>query len=175
MVNLQPTSDEFRGFDKARSILWCHEARARVYLGLSQTSFLLDGSVASVHVDNTTRGDRCFLTAFDVRGEQVGGETVFVDDPSQRLEVTPEFDHDFTSMRVPEGSDLAAAVAREDGWAVDLGALRQYDPVGDRRETQRAVFLAHMGDMVAGGQIRGFSRPSSSDEEPGEGRGSSAA
>lgn len=175
MVNLQPTSDEFRGFDKARTILWCHEARVRIHLGLSHTAFLDDESAASVHVDHTNRGDRCSLTAFDADGARIGGETFYVDDPSQRLDVTPEFDHDFTDMEVPEGSELAAAIAREDGWVIDLGELRRYDPLGDRRATQRSVFLAHMGDMVAGGQIRGFSLPSSSDEEPGEGSGSSAA
>lgn len=168
MVHLPPTPDEFRGFDKARSLLWCHEARARVHARLKQTSFLLDLTVASVHVDNTTMGDRCFLTAFDAQGVQIGSDTLYTDDPSQHLDVTPEFDHDFTNMRVPSDSDLERAISHENGWVVDLGALRGYDFFDDRRQTQRAVFLAHMADMVAAGQIRG-SMPGSSGEVPGEG------
>lgn len=164
MVSMQPASDGFRGFDEARTIMWCHEARARIHTQLDQTAFLADERVHAVHVDDTTRGDRCFLTAFDPAGTRLSADTLYIDDPSQRLDVTPEFDHDFTGMAVPEGSDLRATIAREDGWVIDMAALRAYDPLEDRRATQRAVFLAHMGDMVTTGQVRGFSLSASSDD-----------
>lgn len=155
-VNMQPTSDEFRGFDEARTIMWCYEARARTHARLSETNFLADDAVAAVHVENTSRADRAFLTAFDRSGRLLRGDTLYIDDPSQRLDVTAEFDHDFTRMAVAAGSELEEAVAREDGWVVNLDALRDYDPLEDRRTTQRAVLLAHLGDMMANGQAKGF-------------------
>lgn len=156
MVNLHPTSDEFRGFDEARSIMWCHEARARVHRQLNFTPFVSNSAVRSVHVDNVTRADRAFLTAFDDQGKRVDADTIFTDDASQRIDVTPEFDHDFTSMPVIPGSQLADLLAEEKGWVIDMRALRSYDLDADRRATQRAVFLAHLGDMMATGQIQGF-------------------
>lgn len=174
MVHPQPAFDDFRGFDKARTILWCHEARHRVHAGLSQTDYLSDEAVCSVHVDNTTRGDRCFLTAFDVGGRKIGGLTLYVDVPEQRLDIVPEFDHDFTNMPVPDDSDLASIVEGESGWVIDVDALRRYDPLQDRRDTQRGVLIAHLADMTADGRIRGSFRPGSDDVEPGE-SGSSAA
>lgn len=157
MVDIQSSSDEFRGFDEARSIMWCHEARARIHHRLTETPFLVDPAVAAVHVENTSRVDRAHLTAFDRWGARLDADTLFVDDPSQRLDVTPEFDHDFTGMTVAAGSDLAATVAAESGWVIDMRALREYDLADDRRATQRAVFLAHLGDMMNSGQVQGFS------------------
>ena len=156
MVDMQPPSDEFRGFDEARSIMWCYEARSRIYARLSETDFLANDAVAAVHVENTSRADRVFLTAFDRSGGLLFGDTLYIDDPTQRLDVTPEFDHDFTGMTVAAGSELEEAVELENGWVVNLDALRDYDPLEDRRTTQRAVLLAHLGDMMASGQARGF-------------------
>lgn len=150
------TSDEFRGFHEAERLMSHYRQRARVQARLDQTDFLADGAVAAVHVDNTSRADRAFLTAFDRSGRLLRGDTAYIDDPSQRLDVTPEFDHDFAGMAVPEGSELAEAVGREDGWVVSMDAVREYDPLGDRRTTQRAVFLAHLGDMMNDGRARGF-------------------
>lgn len=147
---------QFQGFDEARNIMSCFEARARIHDRLSETDFLDNPVVAAVHVENSSRVDRVVLTAFDRVGRMVSSDTLYVDEPSQRLDVTPEFDHDFTNLEVPEASPLAHAIAREDGWVVDMGALRSYDVIADKRTTQRAVFLAHLGDMMASGQVRGL-------------------
>lgn len=149
-------SDEFKGFNEARRLMWCHEARARVHEQLELTTFMVDTDVAAVHVDNTTRADRVFLVAFNQAGQQVGIDTLYVDEPSQRLDIAPEFDHEFTDMDVVPASQLEQAIAREIGWVVNLKAIREYDPVADRRATQRAVFLAHLQDMMKNGDVRGF-------------------
>ncbi|NUQ96182.1 MAG: hypothetical protein HOY79_06325 [Streptomyces sp.] len=149
-------SDEFKGFNEARRIMWCHEARTRVYERFEQTDFIGDAIVAAVHVDNTTRADRVFLVAFDKAGQQVGVDTLYIDEPNQRLDIAPEFDHDFTGMDVVPDSQLDQAISRENGWVVNLKALREYDPLADRRATQRAVFLAHLQDMMTNGHVRGF-------------------
>ncbi|MEU7318909.1 hypothetical protein [Streptomyces sp. NPDC007083] len=151
-----PESDEFRGFDEARTIMWCYEARARVCERLNLTSFIADETVAAVHVENTSRADRVFLTAFNDDGRLISADTLYVDDPSQRLDVTPEFDHDYTDMKAAKGSELEQAIEREDGWVINMRALRDFDHLVDRRATQRAVFLAHLSDMMASGQARGF-------------------
>ncbi|KAB7839488.1 hypothetical protein [Streptomyces mobaraensis] len=149
-------SDEFKGFDEARRIMWCHEARTRVYERFKQTSFIGDANVAAVHVDNTTRADRVFLVAFDKAGQQVGVDTLYIDEPNQHLDIAPEFDHDFTGMDVAPDSQLGQAISRENGWVVNLKVLRDYEPLADRRSTQRAVFLAHLQDMMKNGEVRGF-------------------
>lgn len=148
--------DGFRGFREAERLMSLHRSRARAQERLASTSFLGDARVAAVHAENTSRMDRVFLTAFDAEGRPVGADIVYVDDPSQRLDVAAEFDHDFTGMTVPDGSGLASAIAREDGWVIDLGALRRYDPLEDRRATQRAMVLAHLADMMNDGSARGF-------------------
>lgn len=148
--------DEFHGFNEARHILWCHEARTRVRERLELTTFLLDKGVTAVYVDNFTCADRDLLAAFDVRGQQVSSDTLYIDEPEQRLGVVAEFDHDFTGLTVPPGSELAQAIAREDGWVVDMAVLRDYDLLVDRRATQRAMFMAHLQDMMKTGQARGF-------------------
>ncbi|MFD4242718.1 hypothetical protein ACFWP3_14115 [Streptomyces sp. NPDC058525] len=150
------SSDEFKGFDEARRIMWCHEARTRVYERFKQTSFIGDINVAAVHIDNTTRADRVFLVAFDEAGQQVGVDTLYVDEPNQHLDIATEFDHDFTGMDVAPDSRLDQAIACENGWVVNLKVLREYEPLADRRATQRAVFLAHLQDMMKNGEVRGF-------------------
>lgn len=151
-----PPSDPFRGFDEARRIMWCHEARACVDRRISVTEFYDNNFISAVHVDNTARADRVYLSAFDNSGRHVGSDILYNDDPSDHLDVTPEFDHDFTALEVPAGSDLAGIIAEERGWVINMRALRTYDLNDDRRETQRVVFLAHLGDMLASGQASGF-------------------
>ncbi|WP_030894284.1 hypothetical protein [Streptomyces sp. NRRL F-5053] len=164
-----PGSDEFRGFDEARKIMWCYEARNRVYERLGETSFITDKTVAAVHVENTSRVDRVSLTAFNDDGRSVGADTLYVDDPSQSLDVTPEFDHDYTGMKVATGSELEQAIGGEDGWVINMRALRAYNQLADRRATQRAVLLAHLSDMMANGQARGFFLGDDNDrDEPDE-------
>ncbi|MBD0673944.1 hypothetical protein [Streptomyces sp. CBMA156] len=149
-------SDEFKGFNEARRIMWIHEARTRVYERLGQTNFIRDTNVAAVHIDNTTRADRAFIMAFDKSGQQVGVDTLYIDEPNQHLDIASEFDHDFTGMDVVPDSRLDQAISRENGWVVNLKVLREYEPLADRRATQRAVFLAHLRDMVKSGGVRGF-------------------
>ncbi|WP_030568478.1 hypothetical protein [Streptomyces aureocirculatus] len=159
MVHPHPeasNSGEFKGFDEARRIMWGHEARTRVYEQFEQTSFIGDTNVAAVHVDNTTRADRVFLTAFDKVGQKVGVDTLYIDEPNQRLDIVAEFDHDFTGMDVVPDSQLDRAISRENGWVVNLRSLREYNSLADRRATQRAVFLAHLQDMLRSGDVRGF-------------------
>ncbi|MFD7661353.1 hypothetical protein [Streptomyces sp. NPDC059788] len=159
MIHPRPeasNSDEFKGFNEARRIMWCHEARARVHERFEQTSFIGDTNVAAVHVDNTARADRVFLVAFDKAGQQVGVDTLYIDEPDQRLDIAFEFDHDFTGMDVVPASQLDQAISREDGWVVNLKVLREYAPLADRRATQRKVFLAHLQDMVKNGEVRNF-------------------
>lgn len=156
MVDMQPTSDEFKGFEDARKIMWCYEARSRTRSRLEETSFLDDTRIMAVHIENTSRADRVFLAAFDYSGDELTGDTLYIDLPTQHLDVTPEFDHDFTGMTVPTGSALEGAIARENGWVIDMAALREYEPIEDKRATQRAVLLAHLSDMMATGQARGF-------------------
>jgi len=166
-MSTEAHDDEFRGYFEALRLLSRHEGRSRTHARLSQTDFLADGSVLAVHVENTSRADRVFLTAFDCEGRLLRGDTLYVDYANQRLDVTAEFDHDYTGMVVPEGSELKEALARENGWVIDMHALREYDPVEDRRTTQRAVLLAHLGDMMASGEARGFLLGQSGD--PGSG------
>lgn len=156
MFDIQPASDDFRGFDEARRIMWCHEARIRAHTRLSQTDFLDDERIAAVHVENTSRADRVYLSAFDSQGHLMAGDTLYIDSPFERLDVTPEFDHDFTQMHVPADSQLEQLIDEGTGWTIDMSALRTYEPLVDRRATQRAVFLAHLGDMMNSGQARGF-------------------
>ncbi|MFD3970223.1 hypothetical protein [Streptomyces cyaneofuscatus] len=149
-------SDEFKGFNEAQRLMWCHDARARVYERFMLTDFIDDANVAAVHVDNTSRADRVFLVAFDMFGQQVAVDTLYTEEPSQHLHITPEFDHDFTGMDVVPDSQLDQAISRENGWVVNLKELREYDPLADRRATQRALFLAHLQDMMKNGDVRSF-------------------
>ncbi|WP_284982407.1 hypothetical protein [Arthrobacter sp. efr-133-TYG-118] len=156
MVNSDSVTSEFQGFNEARRIIWCHEIRARVIERLELTSFLTDVAIAAVHVDNTSRADRVYLTAFDAAGRQLRGDTLYIDEPGQHLDIAPEFDHDFTNMAVMPGSELEAAINREYGWVINMQALRAYDLIADRRATQRAVLLAHLPDLMNRGEARGF-------------------
>ncbi|MFK0244552.1 hypothetical protein ACIQUM_07625 [Amycolatopsis azurea] len=123
---------------------------------MATTSFITDGAVAAVHVAGTVRSDRVVLVAFDHEGALIGRDTIAISQPSHGLDVAIEFDHDFTGMTVAGASDLEKAIAQADGWVIDMRALRGYRPFDDRRETQRSVFLAHLGDMVSSGQARGL-------------------
>lgn len=145
-----------RGFDEARYLLWCYECRVRTYQQITATAFQGNMAVAAIHVQNTARTDRATLTTFDASGRRLGGDTVYIDNPSQRIDLAPEFDHDFTKMQIPIDSELERAVACEDGWVINMRALRSYEPASDRQATQRAVFLAHLGDMIDSGEARGF-------------------
>ncbi|MBT8162929.1 MULTISPECIES: hypothetical protein [Arthrobacter] len=156
MTTHNPSSDEFHGFDKARAIMWCYEARARVVERLALTDFVANAAIAAVHVDNTSRADRVYLTAFDERGCQLSSDTLYTDEAGHHLDVAPEFDHDFTGMSVASGSELDAAVEREYGWVINMQALRAYDALADHRATQRAVVLAHLADMMRRGDANGF-------------------
>lgn len=157
----QGCDDMFIGFDNARRLMWCHEVRSRTFMRMTETSFISDRRVKAVHVDNTRRTDRVFLTAFDDDGNQIGSDTLYIDDPTQKVDVTPEFDHDFTNMAVREHSMLEKAVRRADGWVINMSALRDYELTLDRRATQREVFLAHLPDLMASGLMRGFTLGSS--------------
>ncbi|WP_394941151.1 hypothetical protein [Psychromicrobium sp. YIM B11713] len=156
MVNSDSIADEFKGFNEARRIMWCHEMRARVIDRLELTSFLTDFSIAAVHVDNTSRADRIYLTAFDSGGRQLRGDMLYIDEPSEHLDIAPEFDHDFTNLAVTLGSDLEAVINREYGWVINMRTLRAYDLTADRHATQRAVLLAHLPDLMNRGEARGF-------------------
>ncbi|MFI1408773.1 hypothetical protein ACH4Y0_02360 [Streptomyces sp. NPDC020707] len=149
-------SDEFKGFNEARRIMWCYDARVRVYERFKQTSFIGDTNVAAVHVDNTSRADRVFLVAFGKAGQRVSVDTLYIDELNEHLDIAAEFDHDLTGMDIVPNSELDRAISRENGWVVNLKVLREYDPLADRRATQRAVFLAHLQDMMKNGHVRGF-------------------
>lgn len=96
------------------------------------------------------------MAAFDADGQLKGNDTLYIDEPGQRLDIAPEFDHDYTGMNVATGSELNAAIDRECGWVVNMQALRAYDLIADRRATQRAVLLAHLPDLMKRGEARGF-------------------
>lgn len=152
----QTNVDTFDGFEEARRLMACYNARVRTSTRLGMTDFVDDPGIAAVHVDNISRADRVYLLAFDHTGTEVRGDTLYTDEPGQHLDLTPEFDHELTAMPVPAHSQLAAVAATEDGWIINLAELRRYDLGRDRRETQRAVLLAHLGDMLATGDARGF-------------------
>lgn len=156
MTHQTSNYNEFQGFDEARRIMWCHEIRVRVLERLVLTSFIADSTISAVHVDNTSRADRIHLTAFDLAGGMLRGDTLYIDEASQHLDIAPEFDHDFTGMAVAPGSELEAAINREYGWVINMTALRAYDLIADRRATQRAVLLAHLPDLMNRGEARGF-------------------
>lgn len=156
MVDIQPVTDDVPGFAEARRLMACYEARQRTRGRLAETDFIDDKTVTAVHVDNISRADRSFLTAFNQEGREVSAFTLYNDEPDQHLDFTPEFDHDLTRLTIPGGSELDALATAENGWIVDMTTLRRYDAVADRRATQRAVVLAHLVDMLGTGDARGF-------------------
>ena len=156
MTRKTSNDNEFPGFHEARFIMVGYEIRSRVLERFELTDFIEDMAVAAVHVNNTERVDRDFLTAFDLAGHQLRGDTLYTDEPSQHLDIAPEFDHEFTGMSVAADSELEAAIARECGWVINMQALRAYDAFADRRATQRAVFLAHLADLIIRGEARGL-------------------
>jgi len=148
----------FRGFDQARHVLWCYEARARVYNRLFMTSFLADPKVFAVHVDDWRRTDRVFLTAFDHQGGQFGADTLYHgDDPRSNCSLERVTDFELADRDLgpdlDERSDLAARLGK-DGWIIDMRKLRAYHHDADRRSTQKAAVLAHLQDMLADGDAR---------------------
>lgn len=146
----------FRGFDQARHVLWCYEARARVYNRLFMTSFLADPTVLAVHVDDWRRPDRVFLTAFDHEGGQCGGDTLYNGDDLRSdcgLDRVIDFELVDLDVEVDERSDLASCLGA-DGWIIDMRKLRSYSHDADRRATQKAALLAHLQDMLADGDAR---------------------
>jgi hypothetical protein len=164
-----PNGDEFAGFAEAQRLLSCHQGRTRTLERLAITDFFDDEAVVAVHVDNIARADRDFLTAFDAEGHRVGSDVLYTDEPGQHLDLTPEFDHVVTGLDVRAGSELAALADAEEGWIIDMEVLRGYDPVADRRGTQKAMVLAHLADMLGTGEARGFVL--GSPEPPDEDRG----
>lgn len=152
----QTNLDEFAGFNEARHIMRCHEIRSRAFLRLNETSFVHDTNVMAVHVNNTTRTDRVLLTAFGTSGRRIATDTLYVDDPTQRLEVASKFDHTCTQMRVPLMSDLSESIDRANGWVLDMAEMRRYCIHGDRQATQRAALMAHLPDLMSDGQVRSF-------------------
>lgn len=164
-MSIDKSSDYFDGFFKAERLMNEYQSRARIHERIATTRYLEARDVAGIHVQNTARTNEIVLTAFDALGSLIDTDTLYVYGASQRMDVTPEFDHDFTNMPIPASSDLERAIAAEDGWVVNMAALRAYDPLADRRATQRAVMLAHLGDMIASGQVRGFEFPSLGGDE----------
>lgn len=148
--------DKFAGFNEARRLMRSHELHARAFTRLEETSFIGDLRIAAVHVDNSTRTNRLFLTAYDHHGQQVATDTLYVDDPTQRLEVASKFDHTATRMRVPLMSDLSESIDRANGWVLDMAEMRRYCILGDRQTTQRAALMAHLPDLMSDGQVRRF-------------------
>ncbi|WP_245630563.1 hypothetical protein [Granulicoccus phenolivorans] len=151
-----PASTGPTGFELARLQLRSFEAREHVRHHLGRTAFAGDARIAAVHVENTARVDRVHLTAFDDAGRAVGHATVYLDVLTERLDLTVEFSHDTTGMTVPPHSDLAHAVARADGWVVDMAALRASRREVDVARTRRAALLALIGDLLGSGEARGF-------------------
>lgn len=145
---------EFQGFDLARQLMANYEKRACVAEHLELTPFLDNRQVVAVHVDTAFRADRVPVTAFDLAGKPVGHDVIYIDDPCQVPWPVPSFDASALGMAqtAPEGSALQAAL-RADGWVVHLERLREYNIDDDRRTTQRKIFVAHMQDMIATGQV----------------------
>lgn len=146
-------SNDFTGFDEARHTLWCYEARAHVYLALSHGAFFADHNVAFMHVDNTTRLDRCTLTTFDADGHALGADTFYNDD-SRGLEAVSDFVFNTLAHRGDLAAHADLTQLDDDGWVIDMAALRDYDIIGDRRTTQRTMVLALLRDMVVDGNAR---------------------
>lgn len=150
--DLDPTA--FEGYDSARRLMFDHEDCTRTITLMQSTDLFDDLGVASVHVGAGTRADRIQLTGFDVIGRIIDHAVLYIDDPSQQLGICPRFDHAFTRMHVVEGSALAARILADEGWIIDMEALRDYDVVMERRTTERAMFIALAKDMVRGGQLK---------------------
>ena len=153
MSKPQSSPDKSDGFDGARRALWGWEARVHAYEVLAKAVFAEDPRIEFIYVDDWSRADRMDLTAFDASGAKIGGDTVYNDD-GRGLPVTYEFSINASGREIPKASDLAHA--SENGWVIDMAALRAYDPVADRRQTQRSVVLANLSDLIASGDVRHF-------------------
>lgn len=156
-----PPSDNFRGFDRARQLIWCHETRLRVHHYLSGIDVIDNCQIRSVHIESTSWPAVATLEEFDKYGCEIGEHVIPFVSPDEHLPIASEFDHDFTQMNVPAGSDLELAIKADTGWVVDMDALRRYDPIVDRNAVQRDSFVAFLGDMVRTGQVT----PSSFDDD----------
>lgn len=148
------TDQMLDGLDEARHALRCHDARAHIREAIeSQTVLLEVEEIALVHVDDFSRTDRVNLTAYDSDGKRIGGDTVYDDDQSG-MPLVPEMSAYYTGVEIPAGSDLSEV--GEDGWVLNMSALRCYDLDADRLRTQRTMVVAHLQDLVCQGQARGF-------------------
>lgn len=150
--DIDPTT--FAGYSDARRLIFDHEDCMRTVSVLQATELFDDLGIAAVHVTSPQRADRIQLAAYDVIGRVIEHEVLYVDDPTQQLSVCPRFDHAFTRLHVTEGSALADVIRAESGWVIDMEAVRAFDVLRERQNTERAMFLALAGDMVRGGQLR---------------------
>lgn len=166
MYQFQPTHKDFSGFDEARRIMWCHEVRAMVHHRLTCSALYADSRITAIHINHMALCDRSELTGYDATGAVVATDVLYNEEGCQHLEIASEFDHDFTNLAVPAGSDLECAAACEDGWIVNMAVVRKYNFYDDRRTTQRAVLLQHMADLINTGQATMFTSPFRSEDTP---------
>lgn len=145
----EQSRDHFPGFHDAERTLQALRRRTTVYQRLRVTNLFEDMIVAAVHVDHLSRADRDVLRAYDFRGNLLDSLTLFLDEPQQKLEVADEFDHDATGMLVLKDSALAAAIAEDHGWIIDMAHVRDYDPLADLEDTQRQMLMAQLTDLAA--------------------------
>lgn len=157
------TEREYPGFTTARNLMHCYESRALVAAHLRPTVLFTDPNVATVHIDNTSRLDRCILTGYDRSGGIVRADTIYLDLVEHRLDVVAEFDHGFNKVTVPEESDLGDHLRMENGWVVCMDAVRSYNPMEDSRQTLRKIVLAGLPDLIAHGDAH--QRPSSESDD----------
>lgn len=148
------TSDEqsrahFPGFHDAERALLALRRRSTVYQRLQATHLYKDMNVAAVHVDHLSRADRDILHAYDFRGKLLDTLTLFLDEPQQKMHVADEFDHDITGMLILRDSDLAAAIAEDHGWIIDMAHVRDYDLEEDVQTTQRQMVLHQLAEFAA--------------------------
>lgn len=146
-------TDDFTGFDQARHALWCYEARSHVYFTFGYSVFMTDDGIDFIHIDNTSRAERFVLTTFDANGNHVGGDIIY-DDDRRGLDAVTDFVFDPHADQNHLTATSALAQVGEDGWIVDMNALRKYDIFDDRRATQRAMVLALLQDMIVDGDAR---------------------
>lgn len=147
-MSTMSTPNTLSGFEEARVALRSHEARVRAHELLHQLFTLDDERIAAIHVDTSCWPERIVLTAFEAGDNQGRAETLS-DDDGRDLEAVAAFrDHRVTSEL--------------DGWVIDMKAVRTYDASRDRHQTQRAMMLAHLGDLIAAGEVDVFNFGSSS-------------
>lgn len=142
------------GFHHAKMLMTGHNARVRTHHAFeAHTSALNDFTMMAAYVHLERRFDRAEITFFDHTGAIASADTMYFDDFTERLEITPDFDHVYTNMEIPENSDLAQLSVSYPNWLVDLNKLRQYKPAHDLRRTRRRMFLSLAKDLVLSGEI----------------------